>query len=56
MNLLGRLGSSAAAVPVTMNRALDFTGHCAVAFAQAITSPRSVDWGSLLGRMMLRAC
>jgi phospholipid/cholesterol/gamma-HCH transport system permease protein len=30
-----------------MNRALDFTGHCAVAFAKAIVSPRSVDWGSL---------
>jgi phospholipid/cholesterol/gamma-HCH transport system permease protein len=47
MNLLERLGSAAAAVPLTVNRALDFTGHSAVAFATAIVSPRSIDWGSL---------
>jgi phospholipid/cholesterol/gamma-HCH transport system permease protein len=47
MNLLERLGSAAAAVPVTVNRAFDFTGHCAVAGANAIVSPRSIDWGSL---------
>jgi phospholipid/cholesterol/gamma-HCH transport system permease protein len=47
MNLLERLGSAAAAVPVTVNRAFDFTGHCAAAFARAIVSPRSIDWGSI---------
>jgi phospholipid/cholesterol/gamma-HCH transport system permease protein len=47
MNVLERLGLSAAALPVTVNRAFDFTGHCMAAFSRAIVSPRSIDWDSL---------
>jgi phospholipid/cholesterol/gamma-HCH transport system permease protein len=47
MNMLERLGSSAAALPGTVNRGFDFTGHCVVALSKAVVSPRSVNWDSL---------
>jgi phospholipid/cholesterol/gamma-HCH transport system permease protein len=47
LRLLERVGASAAALPAAVIRALDFTGHCAVAFPKAIVAPHSVDWRSL---------
>jgi phospholipid/cholesterol/gamma-HCH transport system permease protein len=44
---LARIGAGAAQLPVAVNKALDFTGACAVAVPKAVASPHSVDWHSL---------
>jgi phospholipid/cholesterol/gamma-HCH transport system permease protein len=47
MSTLARIGAAAAALPGTVNDALDFTGRCAVALPKAALAPRTVDWRSL---------
>ena len=47
MSALTRIGAVAAALPASVNDALDFAGRCAAALPKAIASPRSVDWRSL---------
>ena len=45
--ILAGLGSIAVDLPRTVTSALDFVGHNALAAAQALATPRSVDWRSL---------
>ena len=45
--ILAGLGSIAVQLPRTLTSALDFVGHNALAAAQALATPRSVDWRSL---------
>jgi phospholipid/cholesterol/gamma-HCH transport system permease protein len=47
MSPLTRIGALAAHLPHEANKALDFTGRCAVALPQAAATPKSVDWHSL---------
>jgi phospholipid/cholesterol/gamma-HCH transport system permease protein len=47
LSALARMGELAAQVPGKANRALDFTGRCAVALPQTAATPGSVDWRSL---------
>ena len=45
--VLTRLGAAIATLPGTAHDALDFTGRCAAAVPKTISSPPSVNWGSL---------
>ncbi len=45
--ILAGLGSIAVQLPRTLTSALDFVGHNALAAAQVLATPRSVDWRSL---------
>ncbi len=45
--ILAGLGSIAVQLPRTLTSALDFVGHNALAAAQALATPRSVDWRSI---------
>ena len=47
--VLTRLGAAIATLPGTARGALDFTGRCAAAVPKTISSPPSVNWGSLPG-------
>jgi len=45
--VLSRIGAAIATLPGTARGTLDFTGRCAAAVPKTISSPHSVNWGSL---------